>query len=131
MIRISFRTFILCVALGVTTLLYQFQSVRGASKSRRNRISIISDEPPPLEEELETPAPVKYDLNEAVHAFYYPWYASADVDRQWAHWNHPVLPHWIARVNAQYPIGKVHQPPDDIGSLEIQLLFHKISNFIK
>ena len=38
------------------------------------------------------------------------------MDESWIHWNHPVLPHWIARVNAQYPIGTIHQPKDDIGS---------------
>ena len=101
MIRLSFRTFVLCVALGLVALMYQFQNIQNESKSRRNRISMSDD--PPVEESIseEEEVSVAYDLNEAVHAFYYPWYASEEVDGQWAHWNHPVLPHWIARVNAQ------------------------------
>lgn len=116
MIRLSFRTFVLCLALGLVTLLYQFQNIQNESKSRRNRISMSDN--PPIGESIakKEEEAVVYNLNEAVHAFYYPWYASAEVDGQWAHWNHPVLPHWIARVNAQYPIGKIHTPPDDIGS---------------
>jgi len=101
MIRLSFRTFVLCLALGLVTLLYQFQNIQNESKSRRNRISMSDN--PPIEESIakKEEEAVVYNLNEAVHAFYYPWYASAEVDGQWAHWNHPVLPHWIARVNAQ------------------------------
>ncbi|CBY15972.1 unnamed protein product [Oikopleura dioica] len=101
MIRLSFRTFVLCLALGLVTLLYQFQNIQNESKSRRNRISMSDN--PPIEESIakNEEEAVVYNLNEAVHAFYYPWYASAEVDGQWAHWNHPVLPHWIARVNAQ------------------------------
>ena len=70
-----------------------------------------------LESELKENSAV-FRGNEAVHAFYYPWYANEEVDGKWAHWNHPILPHWIARVNAQYPIGKIHQPADDIAIKE-------------
>ena len=50
-----------------------------------------------------------------VHAFYYPWYGSRDVDGQWSHWNHETIPHWTSRVNEQYP-KKKHVPPEDIAA---------------
>ncbi|XP_065837717.1 glycoprotein endo-alpha-1,2-mannosidase-like [Oscarella lobularis] len=68
--------------------------------------------------------PIKYYLwksnnlplpNYNVHAFYYPWYGTPDVDGEYIHWNHPFLPHWNKEETAKYPSGK-HQPPDDIGS---------------
>ncbi len=33
-------------------------------------------------------------VNESVHTFYYNWYASPELDGQYAHWDHEVLPHW-------------------------------------
>ena len=47
--------------------------------------------------------------NPNLQAFYYPWWATPDVDGQWAHWNHQVLPHWDERENKKYLIGKIHQ----------------------
>ena len=32
------------------------------------------------------------------------------------HWNHDILPHWTAQENAKYDIGKIYQPPEDVGS---------------
>lgn len=33
-------------------------------------------------------------VNYNVHTFYYNWYASPEVDGEYFHWNHDVLPHW-------------------------------------
>jgi glycoprotein endo-alpha-1,2-mannosidase len=55
-----------------------------------------------------------------VHIFYYSWWGTpaGPLERAYTHWNHPVLPHWQASVNEQYKdrIGKVYQPPDEIGA---------------
>lgn len=58
---------------------------------------------------------ISYNPNPNVHAFYYAWYGNPDVDGKYFHWNHIYMPHWNAKVSAQYPTGKRHQPPDDIG----------------
>lgn len=128
MARVYFRTFLLCIVLAVVTVVYQYKTVN-AVKSRRMRQSImdVSDSASdplvyPTEENILKSEPKDEPLNDHnsvnhnVHAFYYPWYASNAIDGEWAHWNHPILPHWVARVNAQFPIGKVHRAPDDIGS---------------
>jgi len=54
--------------------------------------------------------------NYDVHIFYYPWYGNPKYDGVYLHWNHRVLPHWKPEISARYPIGRRHQPPDDIGS---------------
>ena len=51
-----------------------------------------------------------------VHIFYYPWYGNPTYDRVYLHWNHQLLPHWKPEISARYPIGRRHQPPDDLGS---------------
>ena len=51
-----------------------------------------------------------------VHIFYYPWYGNPTYDSVYLHWNHQVLPHWKSEISARYPVGKRHQPPDDIAS---------------
>jgi len=55
-------------------------------------------------------------LNYDVHIFYYPWYGNPTYDGVYLHWNHPVLPHWKSEISARYPVGRRHQPPDDLGS---------------
>ena len=55
------------------------------------------------------------DVSYNVHAFYYPWYGSLEVNGAWSHWNHETIPHWQPNINAQYP-KKVHEPPDDIAA---------------
>jgi len=90
-------------------------------KSRRSRIQNAenqSDQSDASEVPPETTLP---DLkcktaNPNLQAFYYPWWANPAVDGQWAHWNHQVLPHWDERENKKYLIGKIHQPPDDLGT---------------
>ena len=54
-------------------------------------------------------------LCRALHAFYYPWYGTPDVDGAWAHWDHPRMPHWTQEVTDQFPKAR-HKPPCDIGS---------------
>jgi len=54
--------------------------------------------------------------NYDVHIFYYPWYGNPTYDGVYLHWNHPLLPHWKPDISARYPIGRRHQPPDDLGS---------------
>ena len=39
-----------------------------------------------------------------VDAFFYLWYGTPEIDGQWQHWNHEVLPHW-AGENASNPRG--------------------------
>ena len=53
-----------------------------------------------------------------LHAFYYAWYGTPEVDGKWIHWNHEVLPHWGGpAVNSKYPtVGSKHKPPERIGS---------------
>jgi glycoprotein endo-alpha-1,2-mannosidase len=43
-----------------------------------------------------------------VHAFYYAWYATPDVDGRWEHWNHEVLLHEGIRPR--------YEPPVEIGA---------------
>jgi len=54
--------------------------------------------------------------NYDVHIFYYPWYGNPTYDGVYLHWNHRLLPHWKPEISARYPIGRRHQPPDDLGS---------------
>ena len=99
--------------------LIRFQNPKGqyfylrdhTPKSRRSRIqnaenqSDASDVPP----ETTLPDLKCKTANPNLQAFYYPWWATPDVDGQWAHWNHQVLPHWDERENKKYLIGKIHQ----------------------
>ena len=50
-----------------------------------------------------------------VHAFYYPWYGTPEIDGAWRHWNHERLPHWDPKVARRWPRDR-HVPPEDIGS---------------
>ena len=51
------------------------------------------------------------------HAFFYLWYGTPEVDGQWQHWNHEVLPHWDAAARDQYPSdGLRYLPPGDVHS---------------
>lgn len=36
-----------------------------------------------------------------VHVFYYPWYANVETDGKWNHWDHHILPHWVAGIKVQ------------------------------
>jgi len=67
---------------------------------------------------LAVPASASEDIlpNYDVHVFYYPWYGDPTHDGVYLHWQHQVLPHWKAEISARYPVGRRHQPPDDIGS---------------
>jgi hypothetical protein len=38
-----------------------------------------------------------------VHAFFYLWYGTPEVDGKWQHWDHEVLPHWDASLRDRYP----------------------------
>ena len=52
-----------------------------------------------------------------VHAFFYLWYGTPEIDGQWQHWNHEVLPHWDTSVRDRYPSGGVrYLPPHDVHS---------------
>lgn len=53
--------------------------------------------------------------NYNLHAFYYPWYGSPDVDGEYLHWNHPYMPHWDKKQVAKFRTD-THVPPDDVGS---------------
>merc|ERR1712232_1261465 len=48
-----------------------------------------------------------------VQIFYYPWYGNPKHDKAFIHWNHDILPHWNAKTNAKYDIGKQYNPLDD------------------
>lgn len=37
-----------------------------------------------------------------VGAFYYVWYGTPETDGAYMHWNHSILPHWNAHVQAQH-----------------------------
>jgi glycoprotein endo-alpha-1,2-mannosidase len=52
-------------------------------------------------------------FNTDVHAFYYLWYGTPEVDGNWSHWNHGVLQHWIPSIQASYPTA-AFIPPHDI-----------------
>ncbi|CAE7392362.1 Maneal [Symbiodinium sp. CCMP2456] len=48
----------------------------------------------------------------AVHAAFYLWYGTPEVDGKWLHWDHKVLPHWDKEVDAKYD--KFNwSPPDE------------------
>ncbi|CAE7751561.1 Maneal [Symbiodinium pilosum] len=48
----------------------------------------------------------------AVHAAFYLWYGTPQVDGKWLHWDHKVLPHWDKEVDAKYD--KFNwSPPDE------------------
>jgi len=51
-----------------------------------------------------------------VHAFYYPWYKSLEVDGEWSHWNHEHMPHWEASVRARYPEFRHDPNLGDVGA---------------
>lgn len=52
-----------------------------------------------------------------VHAFFYLWYGTPEIDGRWQHWNHEVLPHWDVAVRAKYPSDGVrYLPPGDVHS---------------
>lgn len=52
-----------------------------------------------------------------VHSFFYLWYGTPEVDGNWSHWNHHLIPHWTESVRAQYPPQSVHWlPPHDLHS---------------
>jgi glycoprotein endo-alpha-1,2-mannosidase len=52
-----------------------------------------------------------------VHAFFYLWYGTPEVDGQWQHWNHEVLSHWDTSVRERYPSdGMRYLPPGDVHS---------------
>lgn len=53
--------------------------------------------------------------NYNLHAFYYPWYGTPDVDGEYIHWNHPYLPHWDKKIASKFRTDR-HVPPDDVGS---------------
>ncbi|XP_038657215.1 glycoprotein endo-alpha-1,2-mannosidase-like protein [Scyliorhinus canicula] len=53
--------------------------------------------------------------NRDLHIFYYAWYGNPRADGRFAHWDHPLVPHWDPKVAASYPRGR-HSPPEDIGS---------------
>jgi glycoprotein endo-alpha-1,2-mannosidase len=50
-----------------------------------------------------------------VHVFFYAWYGNPQVDGNWSHWNHQILPFWNPSLASQWPTG-VFQPPGDVGS---------------
>ena len=37
-----------------------------------------------------------------VHAFFYLWYGTPEVDGHYMHWDHEVLPHWEERINERF-----------------------------
>lgn len=54
----------------------------------------------------------KFDKLGKIHTFYYLWYGSEDIDGQYSHWNHEVLPHWTPSINNHYPqVGRRFEPP--------------------
>jgi len=57
----------------------------------------------------------KQNLNYNVHAFYYAWYATPEVEGSWWHWNHAYIPPWDKNDHNIYPSG-AHKPPLDIGA---------------
>jgi glycoprotein endo-alpha-1,2-mannosidase len=52
-------------------------------------------------------------VNYNVHTFYYAWFGNPEVDGEYSHWNHHIIPHWIDSTwndAGNYPGG------DDIGA---------------
>lgn len=43
-------------------------------------------------------------------------YGTPEVDGEWRHWNHEVLPHWSASVREKYPSGVRFKPPGEAHS---------------
>ncbi len=49
-----------------------------------------------------------------VHAAFYLWYGTPDVDGRWLHWDHATLPHWDEAVRKRHaPPGQLHAPPEE------------------
>lgn len=47
-----------------------------------------------------------------VHAFFYLWYGTPEVDGRYLHWDHEVLPHWEERINERFRgMMSTHLPP--------------------
>lgn len=61
-----------------------------------------------------TAVPTLPSLTTDVHAFYYAWYGTPDVDGAYSHWNHVRLPQWNQQIRERYR-QDAHTPPDDIG----------------
>eukprot|EP00467_Chlorarachnion_reptans_P004963 CAMPEP_0114516604 /NCGR_PEP_ID=MMETSP0109-20121206/17422_1 /TAXON_ID=29199 /ORGANISM="Chlorarachnion reptans, Strain CCCM449" /LENGTH=495 /DNA_ID=CAMNT_0001697015 /DNA_START=81 /DNA_END=1564 /DNA_ORIENTATION=- len=57
----------------------------------------------------------KYQVSYRLHAFYYPWYGTPEIDGAWQHWNHEIMPHWTPSTTNRFPKGR-HTPPEDIGA---------------
>ena len=123
MARIQIRTIlsgfgIICL---VGYICQYFYLSAHAPKSRRARIQNAdnqSDASSDIPDQSETTTERDFKCTSAnpnLQAFYYPWWATPDVDGQWAHWNHQVLPHWDERENKKYLIGKIHQEMVFIG----------------
>jgi len=51
-----------------------------------------------------------------VHAFYYLWYGTPEVDGAYKHWDHEVLPHWSEAVRQKFPHGVRFKPPEELHS---------------
>ena len=60
--------------------------------------------------------------NDGLQSFYYPWYGTPEVDGNWVHWNHVIMPHWSKIESRKYLTGSNHNPPDDIGANYYPLL---------
>jgi len=54
--------------------------------------------------------------NHLVHAFYYLWYGTPEIDGRFLHWNHEILPHWNEQTRQKFPHGRRHQAPHEIHS---------------
>eukprot|EP00049_Salpingoeca_infusionum_P011771 m.206361 g.206361 ORF g.206361 m.206361 type:complete len:473 (-) comp15021_c0_seq4:68-1486(-) len=67
------------------------------------------------QENAASVAKPKPAVTDKIHAFYYPWYETPQIDGQWRHWNHELIAHWDSRIAAKYKHGQ-HRPPDDLGS---------------
>ena len=53
-----------------------------------------------------------------VHAFFYVWYGTVEVDGNWTHWDHEVLDHWNPEISQIHKkaIGSKHNPPSNLHS---------------
>lgn len=85
------------------------------AEQRQSQISTTIS--PATAQQVERP-----DLYYNCHLFYYAWYGNPETDGKWVHWNHEYMPHWEKRINDRYPIGKKHEPPEDIGANYYPLL---------
>jgi len=54
-----------------------------------------------------------------VHVFHYGWYEAPPIHKNYAHWNHKQLPHWLEAVNQRHPhINERYDPTQgEIGSV--------------